>query len=87
MPQFSTQFVSAAEAGKIIDAQLADAEGLAARAAGETFVPAEAVEEYEAPSVVKRRGWLRRGWDGARSASEWLFGAGALILGLSFSSS
>lgn len=87
MPQFSTQFVSAAEAGEIVDAQLADAEGLAAGSAGETFVPAEAVEEGEAPPIVKRRGWLRRGWNGACSASEWLFGAGALILGLSFLSS
>lgn len=64
-----------------IEAQRVDAEGVVPSATSDEIVPAEALEE---PQAVDERSRLRKAWDVASSAAEWLFGAAALILGLSF---
>ena len=61
--------------------EVVDAELLDAPAELGTPIPAEILEE---PQLVDDRGWLRRIWGAIGSGAEWLFGAGSLVLALSF---
>ncbi len=74
------QFVQPAIVAEIVDAQIVDAQAAAPPAASD-HAPALVLAE---PSILDERRWPRRIWDGIRSAAEWLFGATALIFGLSF---